>query len=71
MTIILDTPEQIEAASILALRSALRLQVRGLRLTSRGPSALTIARKRGLTTKRTAAGALEDVSQSIADNYGM
>jgi hypothetical protein len=70
MSFILDTPEQIEAASILALRGALRLESRGMKM-SRGRSALSIARDRGLTTKRTAKGALEDVSKYIADNYGL
>lgn len=63
--IVLDKPEEVEFASILALRSALKLQTRGLKV-SRGASALTIARKRGFTTKRTAQGALEDVNAYLA-----
>lgn len=67
--IALDTPEEINFASVLALRSALKLQARGMRLSNRGPSALTIARKRGFTKKRTAQGALEDVNTLLAQ-YG-
>ena len=69
-TTVLDKPEQIEAYVILSLRQALLLQTKGLKM-SRGQSALSIARARGLTTKRTAAGALEDVNQYIADNYNL
>ena len=65
--IVLDQPDQIALASVLALRSALKLQTKGLKM--RGASALTIARKRGFTTKRTAQGALEDVNAILAE-YG-
>ena len=64
----IEGKENVEFASVLALRSALRLQVRGLKL-SRGASALTIARKRGFTTKRTAQGALDDMNAYLAQ-YG-
>lgn len=67
--IVLDTPEEINFASVLALRSALKLQVRGMRLSNRGPSALSIAKKRGFTKKNTAKGALEDVNALLAP-YG-
>lgn len=66
-TIILTTPEQIEMARVLTLRSALKLQVAGLRM-SRGQSALAIARKSGLTTKRTAQGALDDLNELLAQH---
>jgi hypothetical protein len=66
--IILDTPEQINFASVLALRSALRLQTKGLKM-SRGASALSIARSRGFTNKRTAQGALDDMNAMLAE-YG-
>lgn len=68
-TIILDTPEQIGAARILALRGALRLEARGMRRGGR--SALAIARADGLTNARTAAKALEDVNAYISENFGL
>jgi hypothetical protein len=67
--IILDQPEQIAAAQVLALRGALKLEARGMK--RRGRSALSIARDRGLTKKRTAAGALADVNAYIAQNYNL
>lgn len=66
--IVLDKPEEVEFASILALRSALKLEVRGLKM-SRGVSALKIAQQRGFTTKRTKQGALDDVNAYLAQ-YG-
>lgn len=63
MAVITD-PGQIEYLSIFTLRQALRLQARGMKL-SRGRSALTIARERGLTDSRTVRGALEDVCKAL------
>lgn len=67
--IILDTPAQIEAAQVLALRAALRLETRGLK--RRGRSATTIVREMGLTKARTASKALEDVNAYISKHYGL
>lgn len=64
-TIVLDQPEQIEFARILAIRSGLKLEARGMKM-SRGRSCLSIARAEGLTTKRTAKGALEEVNALLA-----
>jgi hypothetical protein len=61
--------ENVEFASILALRSALRLEVKTGMTLSRGQSALAIAKKRGLTKKGTKAGALEDLNAYLAE-YG-
>ena len=68
--IVLDTPDEIEAAAILAIRAGLRMQVKGYRMSS-GRSALAVAKARGLTTKGTAKGALAEVSALIADRYGL
>ena len=68
MAVITD-PKQIEYLSIYSLRQALRLQARGMKL-SRGRSALTIARDRGLTDKRTVRGALEDVTAVLSSHPG-
>jgi hypothetical protein len=67
--IVLDTPAQIEAAQVLALRAALRLETRGLK--RRGRSALTIVREMGLTKARTSVKALEDVNLYISEHYGL
>lgn len=67
MKTIVITGEQVEFASILALRSALRLEARGMK--RRGKSALSIAKSRGLTTARTTAKALDDVNAYLAQ-YG-
>lgn len=64
--IVLDTPEQIAFAQVLALRGALRLEARGMK--RRGRSALAIAKGMGLTKARTAAAALEDVNAYIEAN---
>jgi len=66
---VIDKPEDIEYMSIFALRQALRLQARGMKL-SRGRSALTIARERGLTNSRTVRGAIEDVCNVLASHPG-
>ena len=66
MTVIVG-PEQTNNASILALRSALRMEVRGMKL-SRGRSALAIAKSRGLTTATTKVKALADLDAYIEAN---
>lgn len=68
MTAITD-PDQIDYLSIYSLRQALRAQARGMKL-SRGRSALTIARERGLTNKRTVRGALVDVCEALKKHPG-
>lgn len=74
---VLDTPDEIQAASWLALRSALSLQLKGLRL-SRNTSASAIAIRRlqgeGLVApgkKPQAATLLKILNKMIADRYGM
>jgi len=60
-------PEATDFASILALRSALKLEVRtGMVRSNRGRSTLAIAKARGLTKKGTKAGALADVNAYLA-----
>lgn len=58
------TPGQIDYIKLCALRGALRMEARGMKM-SRGQSALSVARRDGITTKRTARGALEDVIEAI------
>lgn len=63
----IDTPEGIEVAGLLALAHRLALEINtgmGSRVSSLG-----IARRRGLTTKRTKKGALEDVVAAIKDKW--
>lgn len=67
--IVLDTPDQIAAGQVLALRGALRLEARGMK--RRGRSALTIVREMGLTKARRADAALADVNAYIAQNYNL
>lgn len=69
-TIVLDTPEQIAAARILTIRSGLRMEARGLKM-SRGRSCLAIARSEGLTKARTAAKALEDLNAYCAEHFNL
>lgn len=59
-TVILDQPHEIAMYSLLTMRSALGLQVKGLRVM-RGTTALAVARHRGLTQARNARRAWEDV----------
>lgn len=71
MSIMLTTPEQIKAARLLAIRSALKFEVQtGMKMT-RGRSVLTLAREAGMTTKRNKAAALVEVNAFIAENYGL
>lgn len=69
-TIFLDTPEQIAAARLLTIRLGLKMEAEGLKMT-RGRSCLSIARAEGLTTKRTAKAALEEVNAYIAEHLGL
>ena len=55
-TIILDTPAQINAFRLLALRGALKMESVGLK--RRGPSALTLVKKETGIKARTAKDAL-------------
>ena len=55
-TIVLDTPAQIDAFRLLALRGALKLESVGLK--RRGPSALTLVKKETGIKARTAKDAL-------------
>jgi hypothetical protein len=55
-TIVLDTPAQINAFRLLALRGALKLESVGLK--RRGPSALTLVKKETGIKARTAKDAL-------------
>jgi len=57
-TIILTTPAQIDAYRLLTIRAGLKAEVHGYRLTAKGPSCLTIARKEFGIKARTAAVAL-------------
>lgn len=61
--------ENIDFASILALRSALKIEVRTGMKMSRGLSPLKIAQTRGLTKAKTKAKALDDVNAYLAQ-YG-
>jgi len=55
-TIILDTPAQINAFRLLALRGALKMESVGMK--RRGPSALTLVKKETGIKARTAKDAL-------------
>ena len=68
-TIVIDTPTGIEMASLLALRSALGLEVSTGMHHSRG-SILAVAQRRGLTVKRTKHGAWQDVDLYIRTHGG-
>lgn len=68
-TIVIDTPEQIGAYRILAIRAGLRLEARGMRRSGR--SCLAIARGDGLTNARNAKDALKDLDKYIKENLGI
>ena len=57
-TIVLDTPTQINAYRLLTIRAGLKAETYGYRLTAKGPSCLTIARKEFGIKARSAAVAL-------------
>jgi hypothetical protein len=57
-TIVLDTPAQIDAYRLLTIRAGLKAEVYGYRLTAKGPSCLTIARKEFGIKARNAEAAL-------------
>lgn len=65
--IVLDTPQQINGAIILSIRSALRLEVNGRMRFSHRVSPLKQAQALGLTKSRTKAGALEDLNKVCDD----
>lgn len=57
-TVVLDTPAQINAFRLLAIRQGLKAEMVGMRLTSRAPSCLSIVKKEFGIKARTAADAL-------------
>jgi hypothetical protein len=57
-TIVLDTPAQINAFRLITIRQGLKAEINGFRLTSRGPSCLSIVKKEFGIKARTAADAL-------------
>ena len=61
--IVIDTPEDISYYQLLVLRSALKLHVKGMRM-SRGMSAMKAGRRLGFTG-RTAAAMLPQVEAAI------
>lgn len=56
--IALDTPTQINAYRLLTIRTGLKAEMVGMRLTAKGPSCLSIARKEFGIKARSAAVAL-------------
>ena len=44
-TIVLDTPEKQELARLIALRSAMKMEVQGFRMTNKAPTAYSILKK--------------------------
>ena len=66
--IIADTPEKIAHFQILALRGAVRLEAVGMK-RSRGPSALSIAKKMGFKAK-TAKEMYDVLTQEIEKRKG-
>ena len=44
-TVVLDTPEKQELARLIALRSAMRMEVKGFRMTNKAPTAYSILKK--------------------------
>ena len=60
------TPGQINRILAITVKHGLRAEIRGMRLTNRGPSSLTVARREGWTTARTAREAYEDVCALLA-----
>jgi len=57
-TIVLDTPAQINGFRLLTIRQGLKAEVHGYRLTSKGPSCLSIVRKEFGIKARNAEAAL-------------
>ena len=57
-TIMLTTPAQINGFRLLTIRQGLKAEISGFRLTSRGPTCLSIVRKEFGIKARTAADAL-------------
>lgn len=66
MTIVIDTPAGINQFRLLAIAHALALEVNTGMKASR-ISALSVAQRSGLTTKRTKKGALADVIAAIQE----
>jgi hypothetical protein len=67
-TIVIDTPEGINFAHLLALKGALRLESLGLK--RRGQSALTIYKRHYNPKCRTIKAALAEMEQIIAEARG-
>ena len=57
-SIVLDTPAQINGFRLLTIRQGLKVEVHGYRLTSKGPSCLSIVRKEFGIKARNAEAAL-------------
>ena len=57
-TIMLTTPAQINGFRLLTIRQGLKAEISGFRLTSRGPTCLSIVRKEFGIKARSAADAL-------------
>jgi hypothetical protein len=75
MAITLDTPEQIAAYRLLAIRRALEFEVQtGMNMT-RGNAALhgaqQVARERGLKVPRTKKAALALMNEIVAEELGL
>jgi hypothetical protein len=70
MTIMLTTPDQIAIARLLTIRSGLKMEARGMKM-SRGVSCLKLAREAGMTNKRTAAAALVEVNEYIKEHFNL
>ena len=57
-TVILDTPDQINAFRLLTIRQGLKAEMVGMRLTRKAPSCLSIVKREFGIKARTAADAL-------------
>ena len=66
--IVVSGEANVRAVSLVTLRAALKLQVKGLRHSSRGPSALAIANKVMGTSYRTARGAYPALDAWVVKN---
>jgi hypothetical protein len=59
-------PHQIQFARLLTLRAGLKLEAKGMK-SSRGPSMLSILRQEGYVKARTAAKAVEELNELLAE----
>jgi anion-transporting ArsA/GET3 family ATPase len=66
--IVIDTPEGIEFARVLAIRSCLRLEVAtGMKRSNRGATTLQLANKAMGTNHRSKENALDDLNERLAE----